>query len=66
MANGVDTILFIVDTPGGDVAGVDNVGDKIFKTKLNTVTLYENLGASGGIWAFSASDKEVKMEILLS
>jgi len=55
--NGVDTILFIVDTPGGDVAGVDNVGDKIFKTKLKTVTLYENLGASGGIWAFSASDK---------
>lgn len=55
--DGVDTIFFIVDTPGGDVAGVDNVGDKIFKSKLNTVTLYENLGASGGIWAFSASDK---------
>ena len=55
--DGVDTILFIVDTPGGDVAGVDNVGDKIFKSRLNTVTLYENLGASGGIWAFSASDK---------
>ena len=56
-SEGVDTILFIVDTPGGDVAGVDNVGDKIFNSKLNTVTLYENLGASGGIWAFSASDK---------
>jgi len=55
--DGVDTLLFIVDTPGGDVAGVDNVGEKIFNSKLKTVTLYENLGASGGIWAFSGSDE---------
>jgi len=55
---GVDTLLFVVDTPGGDVGGVDNLGEQIFNSKLKTVTLYDNLGASAGIWAFSAS-KEV-------
>ena len=55
--DGVDTLLFVVDTPGGDVAGVDNVGEKIFNSKLKTVTLYENIGASGGIWAFSGSNE---------
>jgi len=54
---GVDTLLFVVDTAGGDVAGVDNIGEKIFNSKLKTVTLYENLGASAGVWAFSASEE---------
>ena len=53
----IDTILHRVDTPGGSVAGVDEVGDGIFNSKKKTVTLYENMGASGGIWAFSASDE---------
>jgi ClpP class serine protease len=53
----VSTILFRVDTPGGSVAGADEVGDKIFNSTKRTVTLYENIGASGGIWVFSASDE---------
>lgn len=53
----VATILFRVDTPGGSVAGADEVGDKIFNSKKRTVCLYENIGASGGIWVFSAADE---------
>lgn len=53
----VDTIFFRVDTPGGSVAGADEVGDKIFNSKKRTVCLYENIGASGGIWVFSACDE---------
>jgi len=53
----VRTILFRVDTPGGSVAGADEVGDKIFNSKKKTVCLYENVGASGGIWVFSAADE---------
>ncbi len=53
----VTTILFRVDTPGGSVAGADEVGDKIFNSKKKTVCLYENIGASGGIWIFTAADE---------
>lgn len=53
----IDTILFRVDTPGGSVAGVDEVGDRIYNSKKKTVTLFENMGASGGIWAFTASNE---------
>lgn len=54
----VDTILFNVDTPGGEVAGVDEVGELIYASTKHTVTFYNNLGASAGIWAFSSS-KEI-------
>lgn len=54
----IDTILFSIDTPGGEVAGVDEIGEKIFNSTKKTITHYSNLGASAGIWAFSAS-KEI-------
>jgi len=53
----IDTILFRVDTNGGSVHGVDEVGERIFTSSKKTVTLYENVGASAGIWAFTSSDK---------
>jgi ClpP class serine protease len=53
----VKTILYRVDTGGGSVAGADEVEDRIFKSKKRTVTLYENIGASGGLWIFTASDE---------
>ncbi len=53
----IDTLIFRVDSPGGHVAGVDDLEDRIFKTKLKTITLYENTGASAAIYAFSASDE---------
>jgi len=53
----VDTILFNVDTAGGEVAGADEVGEQIFASSKKTVTFYNNLGASAGIWIFSASNE---------
>ena len=61
----IDTILFRVDTVGGSVAGVDEVGDRIFNSKKKTVTFYENTGASAGIWAFSASKEVYASELTL-
>lgn len=61
----VSTVLYRVDTPGGAVAGADEVGDKIFNSKKKTVTLYENIGASGGMWIFSASDELYATETTL-
>jgi ClpP class serine protease len=53
----VKTILFRVDTPGGFVAGADEVRERIYTSPKKTITLYENLGASGGMWIFTASDE---------
>jgi len=61
----VNTILFRVDTPGGSVAGADEVGNKIINATKKTVTLYENVGASGGIWIFTASDELYATETTL-
>lgn len=53
----IKTILFRVDTPGGFVAGADEVRERIYTSPKKTITLYENLGASGGMWIFTASDE---------
>ncbi len=55
--NDVHTILFRVDTPGGSVAGADEVENIIYESSKKTITLYENLGASGGLYIFMASDE---------
>jgi len=59
----VKTILFRVDTVGGSVAGVDEVYSRIKNSPKKTVTLYENIGASAGIWAFIASDEVYATEV---
>lgn len=56
-ASGADTIVFRVDTPGGDIAGADDLALKIKGLSQRTITLYEDLGASAGAWIFSASDE---------
>ena len=53
----IKIILFRVDTPGGFVAGADEVRERIYTSPKKTITLYENLGASGGMWIFTASDE---------
>ena len=53
----VATVVYRVDTGGGSVAGADEVEDRIFKSKKRTITMYENIGASGGLWIFTASDE---------
>lgn len=53
----VKTILFHIDSVGGEVAGVDEVQELIATSTKETVTLYSNVGASASIWYGSASDK---------
>ncbi len=53
----VDTTIFRVDTPGGSVFGADEVEERIFNSKNKTITFFENIGASGGIYIFMASDE---------
>ncbi len=53
----IKTILFRVDTGGGSVAGAEEVRFRIKNSPKKTITFYENLGASGGIWIFTASDE---------
>jgi len=53
----VSKIVFRVDTPGGAVAGADEVRNRILASKKETITFYDNMGASAGIWVFTASDK---------
>lgn len=53
----VHTLLFDTDTVGGDVAGVDELGERIFNCQKRTVTFYSNIGASAGIWWGTASDE---------
>lgn len=55
--NNINTILFRVDTGGGSVAGAEEVRFRIKNSPKKTITFYENLGASGGIWIFTASDE---------
>ena len=53
----IDTIMFRVDTNGGDVAGADEVRNKIRHSAKKTVLYAENLLASAGLWIFSAVDE---------
>ena len=53
----IDTLICRVDSPGGHVDGVDDLEDRLFKSPLRTITLYENSGESAAIYAFSASDE---------
>ena len=53
----IETIMFRVDTRGGSVAGADEVRDRISNSPKETITYFENIGASGGMWIFTASDK---------
>ncbi len=58
----VHTILFRVDTPGGSVAGADEVENMIYESTKKTITIFENLGASGGMYIFTASDEVFSTE----
>jgi len=53
----VKTIIFRVDTRGGSVAGAEEVRNRIKNSPKKTITFFENVGASGGMWIFTASDE---------
>lgn len=49
----VDTILYVVDSNGGNVAGAEVTANKINSSKKRTVVLYENAGYSAAILVFA-------------
>lgn len=51
----ITDIMFWVDTPGGDINGLDELADRIYTSPKTTHTLYKNGGYSAGIYAFSGS-----------
>ena len=53
----IENIIFRVDTRGGSVAGAEEVRTRIKNSPKNTITFFENVGASGGMWIFTASDE---------
>ena len=53
----VENIIFRVDTRGGSVAGAEEVRHRIKTSTKNTITFFENVGASGGMWIFTACNE---------
>ena len=51
----IDTILFRVSSPGGNVNGAEVLSNKINNCKKRTVTLYEDIGASAAILIFGGA-----------
>lgn len=53
----VGKIIFSVDSPGGAVAGVSQLYDRVKNSTKETVTYYDNIGASAAIYGFIGADK---------
>jgi len=53
----VKKILLKVDTPGGSVAGADNLEEAIRLCTKPTTTFYHNQATSAGMYCFLSSDK---------
>lgn len=53
----VRKIILAIDSPGGDVAGLDSVASQIRESKKNTVAHVDNLAASAAYWLASQADK---------
>jgi protease-4 len=61
----VDKIIFIVDSPGGAVLGINELSERVRWASKPTVTFYDNIGASAAIWAFLGADKVYASPITL-
>ena len=49
----IDTILYVVDSNGGNVAGAEVTANKINSSKKKTAVLYENAGYSAAVLVFA-------------
>ena len=59
----VEKILFRVTTVGGTAAGIDPLEEMIANCKKETAVIFEDVGASAGIYVFSACDKMYATEM---
>lgn len=53
----VDSIVFDMDTPGGEISGLDEVAQLIADSKKKTVAVNHGMMASAGYWLASACDE---------
>lgn len=61
--NEVKKILFRVTTVGGTAAGIDPLEEMIANCTKETVVIFEDIGASAGIYAFSACNRMYATEM---
>lgn len=59
----IEKILFRVTTVGGTAAGIDPLEEMIANCIKETAVIFEDVGASAGIYAFSACDKMYASEM---
>jgi signal peptide peptidase SppA len=55
----VDSIMFMIDSPGGTVSGTQDLASRVAKTTKPTVAFIEDLGASAAYWVASQCDEIV-------
>lgn len=55
----VDGILLVIDSPGGTVAGTEELSTIIIGTKKPIVAFVEDLAASAGYWIGSSADEVI-------
>lgn len=55
--NEIIAILFEINSPGGSPVATDEISSKIKKIKKPTISLIREIGASGGFWIATATDK---------
>jgi signal peptide peptidase SppA len=53
----VETILLVIDSPGGTVAGTYDLGQAVRATKKNTIAHVNDMAASAAYWIASQADK---------
>lgn len=64
----VDSIVFYVDSPGGEVNGSNELSNMIFEArgKKKMVSYVAHLGASAALWIFTAADEVVVADTALA
>lgn len=53
----VKGIIFVINSPGGTVVASQEIGDAIKKLNMTTYSVIRDVGASGGYWIASTTDK---------
>jgi ClpP class serine protease len=59
----IDTIILLMDTPGGVVAGTSEFADMVAKCKKYTAAYIYGAAASAGYWIASAADKIISSDV---
>lgn len=59
----IDTILLLMDTPGGVVAGTSEFASMVAKSNKKTIAYVYGAAASAGYWIASAADKIISSDV---